>query len=54
MTIEKVSDSYFALSSKLQDCHTQGNTYEGVLENIKDAISLHEKDRIENGRIFLS
>ncbi|NWG03801.1 MAG: type II toxin-antitoxin system HicB family antitoxin [Syntrophaceae bacterium] len=47
--IEKDMDGYFALCPELQGCYTQGETYEEVLENIRDAIRLHIEDRIENG-----
>ncbi|QWR77162.1 type II toxin-antitoxin system HicB family antitoxin [Candidatus Magnetomonas plexicatena] len=45
---EKDSDGYFAFCPELQGCYTQGDTYEEVLGNIKDAIRLHIDDRIEN------
>jgi predicted RNase H-like HicB family nuclease len=45
--IEKDDDGYFATCNELQGCYTQGNTYEEVVENIKDAISLHVNDRLE-------
>ena len=49
VVIEKDKDGYFALCPELQGCHTQGDSYEEVMENIKDAIRLHVEDRIENG-----
>jgi predicted RNase H-like HicB family nuclease len=49
VVIERDMDGYFALCPELQGCYTQGNTYEEVLENIKDAIRLHIEDRIESG-----
>ena len=39
--VEKDEDGYFASCPFLQGCYTQGDTYEEILENIKDAISLH-------------
>jgi len=45
--IEKDEDGYFAFSPELQGCYTQGDSYEEVLENIKDAIRLHIQERIE-------
>jgi predicted RNase H-like HicB family nuclease len=45
--IEKDSEGYFAFCPELQGCYTQGNTYEEVLDNIKDAIRLHLEDRLE-------
>jgi predicted RNase H-like HicB family nuclease len=47
--IERDMDGYFALCPELQGCYTQGDTYEEVLENIRDAIRLHIEDRIESG-----
>ncbi|MDP2156116.1 MAG: type II toxin-antitoxin system HicB family antitoxin [Nitrospirota bacterium] len=49
VVIEKDSDGYFASCPELQGCCTQGDTYEEVLVNIKDAIRLHIEDRIECG-----
>jgi len=49
VVVEKEIDGYFAFCHELQGCYTQGNTYEEVLDNIKDAIRLHIGDRIENG-----
>lgn len=43
--IEHDKDGYFAFCPELQGCYTQGNTYEEAVENIKDAIHLHLKDR---------
>lgn len=49
VVIEKDSEGYFAFCPELQGCYTQGDTYEEVLENIKDAIRFHIEDRIESG-----
>jgi len=49
VVIEKDADGYFAFCPELSGCYTQGDRYEEVLENIKDAIRLHLEDRIENG-----
>jgi len=49
VVIEKDKDGYFAFCPELQGCYTQGETYEEVLENIKDAIHLHVEDRVEAG-----
>ena len=49
VVIEKDKEGYFAFCPELEGCYTQGDTYEEVLENIKDAIRLHVEDRIENG-----
>ena len=48
VVIEKDKDGYFAFCPELQGCLTQGYTYEEVLENVEDAISLHVKDRLES------
>ncbi|WP_197023187.1 MULTISPECIES: type II toxin-antitoxin system HicB family antitoxin [unclassified Thermosipho (in: thermotogales)] len=48
VVIEKDENGYFAYCPKLQGCYTQGDTYEEVFENIKDAISLHIEDRLAN------
>ena len=47
--IEKDQEGYFAACPDLQGCYTQGSTYEEVMQNIEEAISLHVEDRIENG-----
>ena len=40
--LEREEDSsYHAFCPALPGCHTQGNTYEEALENIKDAIKLY-------------
>jgi predicted RNase H-like HicB family nuclease len=49
IAIEKDEDGYFAFCPELQGCYAQGETYEEVLENIKDVIRLHVEDRIESG-----
>jgi len=49
VVIERDSEGYFAFCPELQGCYTQGDTYEEVLENIKDAIRLHVQDRKESG-----
>jgi len=49
VVIERDRHGYFALCPELQGCYTQGNTYEEVLENIKDAVRLHIEERIESG-----
>ena len=49
VVIEKDTDGYFAFCPDLQDCYTQGDSYEETLQNIKDAIRLHIEDKIEDG-----
>ncbi len=46
IVIEQDKDGFFAFCPELQGCYTQGNTYEEVQENIKEAIRLHIEDRI--------
>jgi len=53
IVIEKDEEGYFAFCPELQGCYTQGDTYEEVLENIKDAIRLHVNDRLDNGEEVL-
>ncbi len=47
VVVERDNDGYFAFCPELQGCYTQGETYEEVLGNIKDAIRLHVEDRLE-------
>lgn len=49
VVVERDSEGYYAFCPELQGCYTQGDTYEEVLGNIKDAIRLHIEDRIESG-----
>lgn len=49
VVIEHDEEGYFALCPELQGCYTQGENYEEVLENIKDAIRLHVEDRLKSG-----
>jgi predicted RNase H-like HicB family nuclease len=51
VVIEKGKDGYFAFTPELQGCYTQGDTYEEVLENIRDAIRLHVEDRLDSGEV---
>jgi predicted RNase H-like HicB family nuclease len=46
--VEKDKDGYFAFTPELQGCYSQGDTYEEVMENIKDAILLHLENRLES------
>lgn len=46
VVIEKDKDGYFAFCPEFQGCYTQGETYEEILDNIKDAIKLHIADRL--------
>lgn len=46
--IEQDDDSYFATCPELQGCYSQGETYEEVASNIKNAINLHIMDIKQN------
>ncbi len=48
VVVEKDEDGYFAYCPELQGCYTQGQTFEEVMENIKDAMRLHVEDRLAN------
>nr|QNO45971.1 hypothetical protein EBOGGPCF_00016 [Methanosarcinales archaeon ANME-2c ERB4]QNO46077.1 hypothetical protein FAKCHJAF_00014 [Methanosarcinales archaeon ANME-2c ERB4]QNO48848.1 hypothetical protein LEJCPHKL_00017 [Methanosarcinales archaeon ANME-2c ERB4] len=48
VVIEKDADGYFAFCPELQGCYIQGDSYEEVLENIRDAIRIHIEDRKED------
>ena len=48
--VERDDDAgYFASCNEFQGCYTQGEIYEEVIDNIKDAILLHVEDRLESG-----
>ena len=48
--VERDEDGvYIASAPVLQGCHTQGDTYEEALENIKDAIKLYIESLREVG-----
>jgi len=49
VVIERDEEGYSAFCPQLQGCYTQGETYEEVLENVRDAIRLHVEDRLEMG-----
>ena len=49
VVIERNKEGYFAFCPELQGCYTQGDNYEEVLENVKDAIRLHVEDRLSSG-----
>lgn len=52
VVIEKDEDGYFAFSPELQGCYSQGESYEEVIDNIKDAIRLHLEDMIESKEVI--
>jgi predicted RNase H-like HicB family nuclease len=47
--VEHDKDGYFAFSPEIQGCYSQADTYEEVMENIKDALRLHLEDILESG-----
>ena len=49
IVIEVDADGFFVSCPALQGCHSQGDTYEEAIENIKDAIKLHLVDRLADG-----
>ena len=49
IVIEKDEEGCFAYCPALQGCYTQGETYEDVIENIKDGTRLHFEDMVEKG-----
>lgn len=52
VVVEKDEEGYFAYCPELQGCYTQGDTFEDVIENMKDAIRLHVEDRLANNEII--
>ena len=49
IVVERDKKGYFAFCPTLQGCYTQGDTYEEALENARDAIALHLRDRLASG-----
>ncbi len=50
IVVERDEDGlYVASVPVIQGCYTQGETYEEVMENVKDAIKLHIEARKELG-----
>ncbi len=41
VVIEKDNHGYYAFCPEMKGCHTQGNTLEEVLQNIREAIELY-------------
>ncbi len=50
VVIEKDENGYFAFCPSIQGCYTQGDTYEEVLENVKDAIKLNIEEMLAEGK----
>ena len=49
VVVEKDEDGYIAFCPELYGCYTQGETYEEVMDNIKDAMKLHIENRVASG-----
>ncbi len=41
IVIEKDENGYYAYSPELEGCQTQGDSFDEVMENIKEAIALY-------------
>jgi predicted RNase H-like HicB family nuclease len=41
IVIEKDNNGYYAYCPELQGCHTQGDTFEEAMGNIRDAVELY-------------
>jgi predicted RNase H-like HicB family nuclease len=53
--IEKDKDGYYAYCPELEGCQTQGDNFEEVIANIKEAIELYlETLSVEERKTFLS
>jgi len=50
IVIEKDEFGYYAYSPELKGCHTQGDTLEETMENIKEAIDLYLETLSSNER----
>jgi predicted RNase H-like HicB family nuclease len=50
VVIEKDQNGYYAYCPGLEGCHTQGNTLEEVLDNIREAIELYLETLSEGER----
>jgi len=51
VVIEKDEHGYFAYCPDLEGCHTQGDTFEEVMANVKEAIELYLYTLPEDERI---
>ena len=55
IVVERDEDGvYIASCPALQGCHSQGDTHEEAVENLKDAIRLHIEARRESASLFPS
>jgi predicted RNase H-like HicB family nuclease len=49
VVVEKDADGYIAFCPELDGCYSQGDTYEELMDNIRDAIQLNIQDRLSIG-----
>ena len=49
IVVERDKDGFFASCPQLQGCFSQGDTFEEVMANMKDVVSLHVEDRLADG-----
>ena len=52
VVIEKDEHGYFAFCPDLEGCYTQGDTFEDVISNVKEAIELYLETLTEDERIY--
>ncbi len=53
VVIEKDENGYYAYSPELEGCQSQGDTFEEVLKNIKEAIELYLETLSEEEKKYL-
>lgn len=53
IVIEKDEDGYYAFTPELQGCYAQGDSYEKVLENIRDVYKPKYRNRLESDKYDL-
>ena len=53
VVIEHDKDGFFAYAPELQGCHTQGDTYEEIVKNIREAIELSVEARLAHNEPIL-
>ena len=50
VVVEKDNFGYYAYSPELEGCHTQGDSFEEVMANIKEAVELYLETLSEEER----
>ncbi|MEK7794341.1 MAG: type II toxin-antitoxin system HicB family antitoxin [Candidatus Hydrogenedentota bacterium] len=48
--VEKDEDGFFAYAPELEGCHTQGDTFEEAMENMKEAVEVYIESLPESRR----